>query len=58
MKIAVAGCLGRVGRTLVKFIPTTEHELVGGTVRTGQEEKAREIFSLAGCYFCFWRSAF
>lgn len=48
MKIAVAGCLGRVGRTLVKFIPTTEHELVGGTVRTGQEEKAREIFSLAG----------
>jgi len=48
MKIAVAGCLGRVGRTLVEYIGASSHELIGATVRSGQEEKARELFSQAG----------
>ena len=48
MKIAVAGCLGRVGKTLVEYIPTTDHALTGGTVRMGQEEKAKELYAMVG----------
>lgn len=47
MKIAIAGCLGRVGRTLMEYVPTTGHALVGGTVRAGQEEAALPLFARA-----------
>ncbi len=48
MKLAIAGCLGRVGQTLIEHITLTEHALVGGTVRAGQEQAARERFQQAG----------
>lgn len=48
MKIAVAGCLGRVGRTLCDYLTTTPHQLVGGTVRPGQEAQAQAMFSSLG----------
>lgn len=50
MKIAVAGSLGRVGRTLVEYIPAAGHTLIGGTVRAGQEGKAKEVFAMAGIH--------
>lgn len=48
MKIAVAGCLGRVGQTLIDHIAQSRHILIGGTVRSGQEASARERFRQAG----------
>ncbi len=50
MKIAVAGALGRVGRTLIDYIPTCGHELIGGTVRPGQEKQAEALFNYAGVH--------
>lgn len=48
MKIAIAGCLGRMGKTLVEYIASSGHEVIGGTIRPGQEEKARELFRSIG----------
>lgn len=48
MKLAVAGCLGRVGQTLTEHIAIGSHRLVGGTVRVGQEEQAAGYFRRAG----------
>ncbi len=48
MKIAIAGCLGRVGRTLIEYIASSPHTLVGGTVRAGQQEVARHAFAAMG----------
>lgn len=48
MKIAIAGCLGRVGRTLIEYVAASPHALVGGTVRVGQQALAHHAFAAAG----------
>ncbi len=48
LKLGVSGCLGRVGRSLIAYIPAnTEHTLIGGTVRESQTHQAMEVFSQA-----------
>lgn len=49
MKIVIAGCLGRMGKTLMQYVDNAEDAtLVGGTCLDGSETQAREFLTQAG----------
>jgi 4-hydroxy-tetrahydrodipicolinate reductase len=48
MKIAVAGCAGRMGREVIKASLAAGHELVGGCVAAGDKSVGTDLGLLAG----------
>ena len=48
MKIAVAGALGRMGRTLIEHVAMSDDTLAAITVRAGEEEAAEALLSRSG----------
>ncbi len=44
MKIAIAGCLGRMGQTLLQYVNAQDNlQLVGGTILANQAEEAEKL---------------